>query len=485
MTSDKCYENREWVWPYREDDRLGGHDPYSASKACAELVTSCYRQALARDRTIRISSVRAGNVIGGGDWARDRLMPDLVTALAAKKPAIIRNPASIRPWQHVVEPLRGYLLVAQRLSAERPDDGTAWNFGPNPESMQSVSAVADAVCRLWGEGSAWQCDSSAQPHEARTLTLDSAKARAHLGWSPRLDHQTALAWTVAWYKAVSAGADPREETIAADPSLQGAFIVKCRSCGAPLSRTFVDLGMQPLSNAYVDPSAEHAMEPFYPLHVYVCDSCLLVQLPESATPERLFSDYSYLSSMSESWLAHCKRYASAMVERCGLSASSLVVEVASNDGYLLRFFRALGIPVLGIEPAANIAAMANAAGIPSLPRFFGSELAQDLVAAGKRADLLVGNNVLAHVPNLNDFVSGLSALLAPSGVLTLEFPHLGRLLAETSSTRYITSTSRTSRWPQQSAYSKPTGCSYSTSRSFRRTADPFAFSRDMRQRVAR
>jgi hypothetical protein len=203
--------------------------------------------------------------------------------------------------------------------------------------------------------------------------------------------------------------------------------VKCRFCGAAATTTFADLGMQPLSNAYV--ADADSMEAFFPLHARVCAACLLVQVPELQSPERIFSEYSYLSSMSDSWLAHCGRYAKDMVDRLGLDASRLVVEVASNDGYLLRFFKDLGIPVLGIEPAANVAAIAERVGIRSIPRFFGTELASELVAKGIRADLLVGNNVLAHVPNLNDFVRGLAMLLAQEGVLTMEFPHLGKLIA--------------------------------------------------------
>jgi hypothetical protein len=206
--------------------------------------------------------------------------------------------------------------------------------------------------------------------------------------------------------------------------------LNCRFCAAPVTTTFVDLGMQPLSNAYVALDAAEGVESFYPLHARVCDRCLLVQLPELQSPERIFTDYAYLSSMSDSWLDHCRRYAGEMTERLALGASSLVIEVASNDGYLLRFFKERGVPVLGIEPAANVAKIAIAAGIPSLPRFFGAELASELVAQGQRADLLIGNNVLAHVPNLNDFVRGLSILLAPEGVLTMEFPHVGQILAQ-------------------------------------------------------
>jgi hypothetical protein len=207
--------------------------------------------------------------------------------------------------------------------------------------------------------------------------------------------------------------------------------VKCRFCQAPVTASVVDLGMQPLSNAYIQSDAREAMEPFYPLHARVCERCFLVQIPELQSPERIFSDYAYLSSMSDSWLDHCRRYADDMTARFGLGASSTVVEVASNDGYLLRFFKEKNIRVLGIEPAANVAAIAIAAGIPSLPRFFGTEVANELLAGGTRADLLVGNNVLAHVPALNDFVQGLGTLLSPTGVLTMEFPHLGRLISQT------------------------------------------------------
>lgn len=205
--------------------------------------------------------------------------------------------------------------------------------------------------------------------------------------------------------------------------------MNCRFCRAPLSTTFVDLGMQPLSNAYVPAEKGDAMEPFFPLHARVCGNCFLVQLSEFQSPEAIFTDYAYLSSFSDSWLDHCRRFTQDAIGRFGLTRDNLVVEVASNDGYLLRFFKEAGIPILGIEPAANVAAIAEKSGIPSLARFFGSVLAAELVQQGRRADLLVGNNVLAHVPDLNDFVTGLSTLLAQDGVLTMEFPHLSELIA--------------------------------------------------------
>jgi SAM-dependent methyltransferase len=204
----------------------------------------------------------------------------------------------------------------------------------------------------------------------------------------------------------------------------------CRFCRAPLSRVFCDLGLSPLSNNYLEPKSA-GKEARYPLCAYVCDRCLLVQLEAFETPEQIFSDYAYFSSYSDSWLEHCRTYAYAMRERLALGPKSLVVEVASNDGYLLQYFREQAVPVLGIEPAANVAAEAEKRGVPTLVRFFGTQLADELRGKGRRADLLVGNNVLAHVPDLNDFVAGLARLLADEGVVTMEFPHLLRLMRET------------------------------------------------------
>jgi SAM-dependent methyltransferase len=203
----------------------------------------------------------------------------------------------------------------------------------------------------------------------------------------------------------------------------------CRFCGTPLEATFVNLGMSPLASSYLPAERDNAIEPFYPLHAMVCSRCFLVQLGEFESPEHIFSDYAYFSSYSSTWLEHSQRYVEAMVDRFPLDAGSRVVEIASNDGYLLQYFAARGIPVLGIEPAANVAEAAEGKGIPTLVRFFGEETAGE-VAADARADLLLGNNVLAHVPDLNDFVAGMKVLLAPGGVITMEFPHLMRLVED-------------------------------------------------------
>ena len=204
----------------------------------------------------------------------------------------------------------------------------------------------------------------------------------------------------------------------------------CRFCGAQLSITFVDLGMSPLANSYLSESQLIQMEGFYPLHVYVCGQCFLVQLEEFESPDHIFSDYAYFSSYSDSWLKHAKEYTEMMVRRFGLSARSHVVELASNDGYLLQYFVEKGVSVLGVEPAVNVATAAQQKGIPTIVGFFGEALARQLVSEHPRADLIVGNNVLAHVPDLNDFVRGMKILLHPGGVITMEFPHLLRLMAE-------------------------------------------------------
>jgi SAM-dependent methyltransferase len=204
----------------------------------------------------------------------------------------------------------------------------------------------------------------------------------------------------------------------------------CRFCGAILSHTFVDLGMSPLCESFLTREQLNQMEPFYPLHAYVCSRCFLVQVEEYVGPERIFDDYAYFSSYSDAWLRHAASYTDMIVSRLSLGAHSQVVELGSNDGYLLQYFVARGVPVLGVEPASNVAAAALAKGVPTTTRLFGRATAQALVAEGKHADLIIGNNVLAQVTDLNGFVAGMKTLLKPGGVITMEFPHLLRLIDE-------------------------------------------------------
>lgn len=218
VTTDKCYENREWVWSYRENEAMGGFDPYSSSKGCAELITAAYRSSYFNpdkyeQHGVAISTARAGNVIGGGDWASDRLIPDIINAFTTNAPVLIRNPHAIRPWQHVLEPLRGYLLLAERMYEAGAKFSQAWNFGPNDDDAKRVSWIVDRMASLWGPGAAWSIDVRPHPHEASFLKLDISKARNLLGWHPSLSLDQALAYIVEWSKAIAAGASAKDQTL--------------------------------------------------------------------------------------------------------------------------------------------------------------------------------------------------------------------------------------------------------------------------------
>jgi CDP-glucose 4,6-dehydratase len=217
VTSDKCYENRELLWGYRENEPMGGHDPYSNSKGCAELVTSAFRDSyfppasLAR-HGVALASARAGNAVGGGDWTSDQLIPDLMRAFLAGRPCEIRNPCATRPWQFVLEPLRGYLMLAERLSEDAPKFASGWNFGPADSDARPVSWIAEKLACSWGDNASWHRDEATHPHEAHFLKLDASKAKARLNWHPVLPLNQALEWIVEWYRGYQASADIRKLT---------------------------------------------------------------------------------------------------------------------------------------------------------------------------------------------------------------------------------------------------------------------------------
>ena len=218
ITTDKCYDNKEWVWPYRETDSLGGYDPYSSSKACAELVTAAYRSSFfsgesQRKPPVWVATARAGNVIGGGDWSEDRLIPDLVRGFTSGKPVRIRRPLAIRPWQHVLEPLHGYILLAECLLAAEPGSASAFNFGPDEQDAWTVEQIATKMASVWGNGANWVRDVDAGSHEAAYLKLDSSRARTQLHWHPKLTIERALEWTTSWYGSFALGADMQAFTL--------------------------------------------------------------------------------------------------------------------------------------------------------------------------------------------------------------------------------------------------------------------------------
>ncbi len=218
VTTDKCYENREWAWGYRENEAMGGYDPYSSSKGCAELVTAAYRNSYFhpekhKEHGVAIASGRAGNVIGGGDWADDRLIPDIMRAISAGKPVNIRNPHAIRPWQHVLEPLAGYLVLAQKLYEEGAAYAEGWNFGPNDEDAKPVQWIVEKLSQSWGEGASWVVDGGAHPHEAHYLKLDCSKAKSRLDWHPRWNLEEALEAIVEWQRAYQDGKATKSVTL--------------------------------------------------------------------------------------------------------------------------------------------------------------------------------------------------------------------------------------------------------------------------------
>ncbi len=210
VTTDKCYDNREWAWGYREDEPMGGHDPYSSSKGCSELVTAAYRRSFFAKAGVALASARAGNVIGGGDWAADRLVPDILRAFERREPVLIRNPGSIRPWQHVLEPLSGYLTLAEQLWHEGQTFAEAWNFGPREDDARPVQWIVERMVQAWGAGADWRIDAAGDhPHEAHYLKLDISKAQHRLGWRPRWSLPTALTHITSWHQACIAGEDMR------------------------------------------------------------------------------------------------------------------------------------------------------------------------------------------------------------------------------------------------------------------------------------
>jgi SAM-dependent methyltransferase len=403
-----------------------------------------------------VATARSGNVLGGGDFAEDRLVPDIVRAVLAGNSVVLRHPQATRPWQHVLDCLAGYFCYIQALASRR-DVPRALNFGPARQHERTVAEIAQSILAAVQADTNWVRAAEAGPRESRFLSLDATLARRSLGWTDRYPSAAVVALTAAWYREFRRGGDmrafshtqidafmakeaappqalraydaPSRVTVSA-PMPTSSRVLTCRSCGEPLRVLFADLGMTPFSNAFRAEAELAQAEPYYPLCAFVCEACKLVQLQDFGSAEEHFHDeYAYLSSFSSSWLAHAKMFAETAQKRFSLTDASFVVEIGSNDGYLLQFIKAKAIPCLGIDPAANCAAVARQKfGLDTLVTFFNKQTAQQVVAQHSQADLLIANNVLAHVPDINDFIAGIAIALKPQGVASFEFPHLLSLM---------------------------------------------------------
>ena len=432
VTTDKCYENREWIWGYRENDSLGGYDPYSSSKACSELVTAAYRNSYFnelnyKEHGVAIASARAGNVIGGGDWAVDRLIPDCIEALLKGEKVLIRNPAAIRPWQHVLEPLYGYLILAQKLYENGPEYSGAWNFGPQEENLKSVGWIVERFFYKWGENKSYETDRNDNPHESNILKLDCSKAGIKLGWQPRWNIEKTLDSIIDWTKSFSRKENLKEVCISQikDYLNSGLKNMKCRFCGKENIFKFLELGEMPLANNFLtEDNIKRGDEDKYPLDVFFCEQCCLVQIGYAVPPDTLFKNYIYFSNTSDLIHRHADYLVKSFRERLGLNENSFVVEVASNDGTVLHYFKRSGFKILGIEPAQNIAEAAIKAGIETINVFFNDITALKIKKEYGPADLILCRHVFAHVPEIHEFVKGLKDLLHRKGTVAIESPYL-------------------------------------------------------------
>jgi len=429
ITSDKCYKNIEQEEGYKETDAFSDKDPYSCSKGCAEMVTQSYRNSFG----IKVATTRAGNVIGGGDWAVNRIVPDIIKSIKKNEKIIIRNPKSTRPWQFILEPLRGYLMIAKKLY-EKEELNEGFNFGPNKESIIPVINLAQLIIKKWGSGEIEIQKDDSNKHEAGLLYLDSTKIREKIGWKAELDINQVADYIVDWYKnyesedvyQLSINQIHKYET-EIDKTNKSP---KCRFCGNELKHEFIDLVNSPPSNSYLTREELTQPEKFYPLKIYVCEKCFLVQIDEYKKSRDIFNkDYAYFSSYSKDWVKHAKEYVNMMTERFGFNKNSFIIEIGSNDGYLLQFFKEKEIPCLGIEPASNTAKAAREKGIETIEKFFDVDFAKKFIAEKGKPDLILGINMLAHNPNINNFIKSLKIALKDTGIVTMEFPHLIELVS--------------------------------------------------------
>lgn len=434
ITTDKVYAGEERWSGYRESDPLkGASDPYSSSKACAEIAVESYRGSFFGKQNKFVATVRAGNVLGGGDFGEDRIIPDSIRALAANSPIKVRNPKSIRPWQFILDVLNGYLTIGQKLLEADIKATDAWNIGPHLTSVITVEELADMIVAEWGSG-LWidVSDSQAVKKESKLLNLDISKSYFEMGIRPIYNIKEAIQETVRWYKSNKGDNGyelcleqiKRYQDKISEQFKQNDTLKECRYCKSRSVKKFFDYGEMPLVNNLPESEKDFAIEEKYSLTLYHCLNCGLVQIGSIAPPEKMFSKYLYFSSTSSTFVKHGQEFAKSMQKKLGLNHSSFVVEIASNDGTVLNSFKTEGIPYLGIDPAENVVKAANENGIATKCAYFNSETASEILKEKSPADLIYGINVFAHVPEIHDFIKGMRLLLKDSGVIVIEAPYI-------------------------------------------------------------
>ena len=450
VTSDKCYENDGHGSAFRETDALGGHDLYSSSKACTEILAKSWKRSFGDIGDLLVATARAGNVIGGHDWSEDRLVPDLVRALTQGRPAVIRNPRFFRPWQHVLESLAGYLTLAERLLRGEGAFAEPWNFGPDVDACVEVAAFAETFCKVWGYGASWTSNSDAGPTEAKGLRLDSRKSRARLGWVPCLSLDEAIRWTVDSYRATDVARnmcqqietyEARIRTFSKEGVFAGSSCVRhperavsdffqishCEVCESRVLIPVLNLGAQPLCDDLV-PIGDTTQPRKYPAELLACENCLTVHQKYQIRKELLFpNSYHYRAALTNDVVAGMRDLvAVAEVESGGL-ARKVVLDIGCNDGTLLSLFRAAGATTIGIEPtdAANDAVKCCDAVIND---FLGSDAVEAYRTAHPAPDIITFTNVFAHVEDLDSIIACVKSLRKLDTLVVIENHYLGAVL---------------------------------------------------------
>ncbi len=472
ITTDKVYEDKECWQGYSETNPLAGYgDPYSCSKACAEIVVNSYRKSFFTIKQKLVATARAGNVLGGGDYGADRILPDCINSLSKGTEIIVRNPYSIRPWQYILDVLNGYLLLGQNLMERKENIATAWNIGPLLSSIVTVEELVREVVSVWGSG-AWRDvskEGNGNKKEAPLLNLDISKTYFELGFKPQYSIKETILHTVNWYKQFDGSNafslclkdinnfeerincignnnkeinreennnkninNERNSNKATNSEKNndvkignGENILKqCRYCKSEEVIKFLDYGLIPLVNNLLNSMDQTKTEEKFPLNLYFCKSCGLVQIGKIVPPEKMFSNYLYFSSTSSTFRKHCFEFSKSVKEKFRLDKNSFVVEIASNDGTALKSFKELQIPFLGIDPAENIVKIANENGLNTTCAYFNSQVAEEVVMEKGKADLVFGMNVFAHIPEVHDFVLGMKKMIKENGTIVIEAPYI-------------------------------------------------------------